>query len=142
VRVVKKVPKDVYFACQGGMSQDDLTEENIQGKMTYDDVRSNEIAPVYPKLKLMPNSRMVEEFFGSEARQIVSRRIPAEFGKYDDFIVEDLTLCACARMVNGDKDSIFERIFAVLKSGGWVVGWDGTYPEIVELLAIYPGLRR
>lgn len=44
-------------------------------------------------------------------------------------ITEDLLQCALNRLIYGETDNFFERVFQVYKQGGWPCGWDGTYPD-------------
>ncbi|ATH92430.1 cytoplasmic protein [Bacillus glycinifermentans] len=62
-----------------------------------------------------------------------SENFPDDFvSEYIDIFEEvmgDLHKCALNRLVNGEVDNFYERIFEIYKLGGWPCGWEGEYPE-------------
>lgn len=97
---------------------------------TWTDIREHQFSEVMSFLYSMSDYR-------ERAKRIRSINIPevdeiqytAEALQLEEEIYTDLLLCIRCRMIRGDKNEFFEKMFEIYKLGGWPCGWNGKYPE-------------
>jgi hypothetical protein len=144
--VIERPPKDWWDAGPDGKDYSELGEN----EWTYRDIVEEERSLIIKELSSDENKNKLSNQiikFLSEKEKIykkiekkLKRRIENS-DLYADFIESDILSCAEGRICFGRKDSFWETVFQIYKSGGMPVGWSGNYPE-GKLMAIYPGLER
>lgn len=116
---------DYQKAKELAWSQDLDEVENV-----WEDIKSLESGDIIGKLyedDLNSMERPIREMIQS------SEIYPSDFvSKYIEIFEEisgDLYICALNRLINGNVDNFYERIFDIYKLGAWPCGWQGNYPE-------------
>lgn len=110
----------------------EIDEYGDEGKLTWEDIRSEELSYVNEKMyKLSDFSAVKKEltqllttFFES-----LSETLPEQYEATMNEIIGDMYACARARAVDEDGSPFFERLLKIYQSGGWPCGWEGRYPE-------------
>ncbi|MED0868006.1 cytoplasmic protein [Bacillus spizizenii] len=127
--------EDFEIAQQLAWSQD--TDEV---EVVWQDVKSNESGQLLGIILSNDHLKTLDEelsnIFNSDDNYSEDF-IPMDFWDIAEEVESDLYKCAINRLVNGNKDNLFEKMFQVYKSGGWPCGWRGTYPE-GQLVAFIP----
>lgn len=100
------------------------------GGSTWNDIREHQFSEAMSFLYSMSD-------YKEKAKKIRSINIPEvdeiqytdEALQIEEEIYTDLLLCVRCKMLGGDKNEFFEKMFKIYKLGGWPCGWSGKYPE-------------
>ena len=79
-------------------------------------------------LDLSSQQDKIYDFF-SKQDNYSDNFLPFDYIDINEEVEGDLEICALNRLVNGNTDNFYEKIFKVYKQGGWPCGWNGKYPS-------------
>lgn len=129
-----KVVKDFNEAQNLAWSQDSSEVDTV-----WEYVKSKEAESIVEKvydLDLVTQQDALYDFF-SDHDNYSKYFLPFDYIDINEEIEGDLTICALNRLVNGETNNFYEKIFEIYKNGGWPCGWKGTYP-IGEIIVYVP----
>jgi hypothetical protein len=110
----------------------DIEEDGDEGRLTWEDVRSEEMAKVHEKKYALLGFDPVEPEPGellTALFECLSDTVPPRYDAILNDVIGDLHGCAYARALDPAGNAFFERLLSIYRSGGWPCGWDGHYPD-------------
>lgn len=123
VAVVTKLDTAMELAWETDYGTEKETWENILDKYT---LLVDEALDESPELIDIKETLYYEQ--GAFSR-LVFNSLSEDYKEMEEDIAIDLWNCINARVVQGETNVFFEKLFEIYKCGGWPCGWEGDYPE-------------
>ncbi|MFP3846016.1 hypothetical protein [Priestia filamentosa] len=130
VSVIHNIDEAKRFAFNGVFGEEEYT---------WADMRQKEMGKIRGKLYKLDSIQKPQglERMGEEIAEGLRNKIPDAYQNFFEEILVDIRNCAINRVINGESDNFYEKIFCVYKAGGFPCGWKGDYPEKGELIAYF-----